>query len=161
LWPFVRFIPTLLARVLENEMASFEKRVSDDGASSYRVKIRLRGHEPVSATFQRLTDAKAWAGQIVTTRWILAEVADALSAPHNRSLASAFIEQVESSSQFRLLEQSDALFRHGLSLFNRRCDKDWSLTDCISFVVMERHGIREALTGDHHFEQAGFVALLN
>ena len=44
-------------------MASFEKRISDDGASSYRVKIRLRGHEPVSATFQRLTDAKTWASQ--------------------------------------------------------------------------------------------------
>ena len=44
-------------------MASFEKRISDDGSISYRVKIRLRGHEPVSATFQRLTDAKTWAGQ--------------------------------------------------------------------------------------------------
>jgi integrase len=47
-------------------MASFEKRVSDDGATSYRVKIRLRGHEPVSATFQRLTDAKTWAAQTET-----------------------------------------------------------------------------------------------
>ena len=44
-------------------MASFEKRISDDGATSYRVKIGLRGHEPVSATFQRLTDAKTWASQ--------------------------------------------------------------------------------------------------
>jgi len=34
------------------------------------------------------------------------------------------------------------------------------LTDCISFVVMEESGITEALTGDHHFEQAGFVTLL-
>ncbi len=41
-----------------------------------------------------------------------------------------------------------------------RPDKDWSLTDCISFVVMEEHGITDALTGDHHFEQAGFRALL-
>lgn len=39
-------------------------------------------------------------------------------------------------------------------------DKDWSLTDCISFVVMEQHGISEALTADHHFEQAGFTVLL-
>jgi predicted nucleic acid-binding protein len=48
----------------------------------------------------------------------------------------------------------------GLDLYRGRPDKAWSLTDCISFVVMERDGIREALTGDHHFEQAGFVALL-
>jgi predicted nucleic acid-binding protein len=39
-------------------------------------------------------------------------------------------------------------------------DKDWPLTDCISFEVMREHGISEALTGDHHFEQAGFKALL-
>jgi uncharacterized protein len=45
-------------------------------------------------------------------------------------------------------------------LYERRPDKSWSLTDCISFVVMQRDGISEALTGDHHFEQAGFVRLL-
>jgi hypothetical protein len=48
----------------------------------------------------------------------------------------------------------------GLQLFGDRPDKEWSLTDCISFVVMEKEGVREALTGDKHFEQAGFVALL-
>ena len=44
--------------------------------------------------------------------------------------------------------------------YRSRRDKEWSLTDCISFVVMEDEGLREALTGDRHFEQAGFVALL-
>jgi predicted nucleic acid-binding protein len=53
-----------------------------------------------------------------------------------------------------------ALFRRGIELYDNRLDKQWSLTDCISFVVMQQHGITEALTGDHHFEQAGFVALL-
>ena len=47
-------------------MASIEKRVADDGSTSYRVKVRLRGFEPVSATFQRLTDAKTWAAQTET-----------------------------------------------------------------------------------------------
>lgn len=42
-----------------------------------------------------------------------------------------------------------------------RCsDKDWSLTDCTSFVVMEAEGLKDALTGERHFEQAGFNALL-
>jgi uncharacterized protein len=47
-----------------------------------------------------------------------------------------------------------------MELFGDRPDKDWSLTDCISFIVMEERRITEALTGDHHFEQAGFRALL-
>lgn len=44
-------------------MATFEKRTSSEGKTSYRAKIRLRGFEPVSATFERLTDAKTWAAQ--------------------------------------------------------------------------------------------------
>jgi predicted nucleic acid-binding protein len=51
-------------------------------------------------------------------------------------------------------------FEQGLALFSRRMDKSWSLTDCISFQIMQARGIREALTGDHHFQQAGFAALL-
>jgi predicted nucleic acid-binding protein len=44
--------------------------------------------------------------------------------------------------------------------YAQRLDKEWSLTDCITFAVMAREGLTDALTGDHHFEQAGFVALL-
>jgi len=47
-----------------------------------------------------------------------------------------------------------------IRLFTARHDKDLSLTDCLSFIVMERKGIREALTADNHFEQAGFHAIL-
>jgi hypothetical protein len=47
-----------------------------------------------------------------------------------------------------------------LSLYLQRRDKDWSLTDCISFAAMQEEGLTEALTGDHHFEQAGFTVLL-
>jgi predicted nucleic acid-binding protein len=47
-----------------------------------------------------------------------------------------------------------------VDLYAERPDKGWSLTDCISFVVMRQQGITQALTGDHHFEQAGFTALL-
>lgn len=52
------------------------------------------------------------------------------------------------------------MFDKGLDLYARRPDKDWSLTDCISFATMKEHGIEEALTADRHFEQAGFKALL-
>lgn len=52
------------------------------------------------------------------------------------------------------------LVRRGLALYNERPDKEWQLTDCISFIVMSDEGLSDALTGDRHFEQAGFKALL-
>lgn len=55
---------------------------------------------------------------------------------------------------------SSILLERGLDLMRGRPDKDWSLTDCISFVVMSDAGLKEALTGDCHFEQAAFTALL-
>jgi hypothetical protein len=59
-----------------------------------------------------------------------------------------------------MIPATQELFDRGVALYESRPDKEWSLTDCISFVVMADHGITEALTGDRHFEQAGFVALL-
>jgi predicted nucleic acid-binding protein len=59
-----------------------------------------------------------------------------------------------------IVPPSQELFDRRVELFGRRLDQSWSLTDCISFVVMEQQRIRDALTGDRHFEQAGFRALL-
>ena len=97
---------------------------------------------------------------IVTTRWVLAEVADALCAPAWRGRAGAFIGFVLTAPGFLVIGRSDELFARGMDLYRSRSDKEWSLTDCISFVVMADEGLNEALTGDRHFEQAGFKALL-
>jgi len=59
-----------------------------------------------------------------------------------------------------IVPPSEGLFGEGVAFYSRYQDKDWSLTDCISFLVMRKFGAREALTGDRHFEQAGFRALL-
>ena len=54
----------------------------------------------------------------------------------------------------------DVRMDKALTLFEQRPDKEWSLCDCTSFVVMQELGITEALSTDHHFDQAGFTALL-
>lgn len=59
-----------------------------------------------------------------------------------------------------IIPPDSTLFDRGFDLYSQRPDKGWSLTDCISFVVMTERGLTDALTGDHHFEQAGFRALL-
>ncbi len=104
--------------------------------------------------------ARQLRGSILTTEWILAEFADALAESASRRLVPQLIRELEQDAKVKIVRTSTDLFRHGLALYEERPDKDWSLTDCISFVVMKDEDIREALTGDQHFEQAGFVALL-
>lgn len=99
-------------------------------------------------------------GRTVTTEWVLTEVADALSVPELRVVFLELLAQLRSQPGLAIVEASHELFDRGLDLYSRRPDKSWSLTDCISFEVMQDRGITEALTADRHFEQAGFVTLL-
>lgn len=97
---------------------------------------------------------------LLTTPWVLTEVADACVEPWRRREFLALMDILNSHENVVITEPSREGFDSGLELFAHRMDKSWSLTDCISFRAMEAFGISEALTGDHHFEQAGFVALL-
>ena len=107
---------------------------------------------------RRVADyAGSSADLIVTTRWVLAETANGLAASHHRAAVAEFLQSMENDPHVKLINESDALYRRDLELFAGRSDKEWSLTDCISFVVMKDEELREALTGDHHFAQAGFV----
>lgn len=100
---------------------------------------------------------RSFEGRLVTTEWVLAEVGDAFARPPNRQRFVRFFEQLPGMPDFSIAPVGLA---EGIHLFAERPDKDWSLTDCLSFVVMTNHKITAALTGNHHFEQAGFVALL-
>jgi predicted nucleic acid-binding protein len=104
--------------------------------------------------------AHKFRGRTVTTEWVLAEVADALSAPNQRLIFVELLSQLREDMGLTIAEASHDLFERGIALFSARPDKSWSLTDCISFVVMDDHKIEEALTADHHFEQAGYKPLL-
>ena len=109
---------------------------------------------------RRVADyAGSSADLMVTTRWVLAETANGLAASQHRAAVAEFLQSMENDSNVKLINESDALYRRGLELFAGRSDKEWSLTDCISFVVMKDEELREALTGDHHFTQAGFVPM--
>ena len=104
--------------------------------------------------------AKELRRPLVTTAWVLTEVADAMAAPPNRPLFLKLIAGLRALPSVEIVPASSELFDRGIELYARRPDKSWSLTDCLSFVVMTERGLTDALTGDHHFEQAGFRALL-
>jgi predicted nucleic acid-binding protein len=97
---------------------------------------------------------------VVTTAWVLTELADAMCRPRHRGLVSEFIRDLRNDSRVTIVELSTDLFDRGLELFESRADKNWSLTDCISFLVMQQRGLSESLSADHHFVQAGFTILL-
>lgn len=99
-------------------------------------------------------------GRLVTTAWVMTELANALHRPVDRPAFLNTLAALRADDGVILLPPDERLFDAGLDLYSRRPDKEWALTDCISFVVMREQNITEALTGDHHFEQAGFVALL-
>jgi len=103
--------------------------------------------------------AHAHRGGIVTTAWVLTEVADAFAASALRNRIADFVTSLQADPDTQIIA-ADRLFERGLKLYNARPDKTWTLTDCISFVVMADERLSDALTGDHHFEQAGFKALL-
>jgi len=97
---------------------------------------------------------------VVLTDFILLELANALSRRESRRKFVELLSYLRSNPVCRIVPVSKPLFEAGLLLYAQRQDKDWSLTDCISFVVMKRLRLTEALTADRHFEQAGFKVLL-
>jgi uncharacterized protein len=99
-------------------------------------------------------------GRLVTTDWVIVEVADALATATQRPTFLALWGEISDHAAIEIVAAERSLLLRGLDPYASRPDKSWSLTDCISFVVMTDRGLTEALTGDRHFEQAGFRALL-
>ena len=97
---------------------------------------------------------------IVTTEFILLELGNACARAADHADFLRDVAGMRSSSRVRIIPLDTRLLNRGMELMAARPDKDWSLTDCISFLVMQEEGIQDALTGDRHFEQAGFTVLL-
>ncbi|HEV7297805.1 MAG TPA: PIN domain-containing protein [Tepidisphaeraceae bacterium] len=127
-------------------------------ADAFYYFALLNPADPFHERAARLTDRIDV--EIVTTHYVLLEVADGLAQARNRIVFRRLMETLTVNRKARVIAADAELFEAATHLFFRRQDKDWSLTDCTSFLVMERLKITDALTADHHFEQAGFRALL-
>ncbi len=98
--------------------------------------------------------------RIITTEAILTEIGNALAKQQWRELAIDTLNDLRNDENIEVIPVSSDLFSKALKLYSSRMDKEWGLTDCISFVVMKDCKLMNALTTDHHFEQAGFKAIL-
>jgi uncharacterized protein len=95
-----------------------------------------------------------------TTEAVLTEVSNALARHPTRADAARLLDALRSNPNLEVLSVDSVLFDNAVSMYSGRMDKEWGLTDCISFVVMQKRGLTQALTVDHHFEQAGFQLIL-
>lgn len=102
----------------------------------------------------------AYRGSMVTSEYVLCELGALMSQGHLCQLFMELVKGLESAPRVEIIHGSHHVFEAGLALFVERPDKEWSLTDCISFALMQEMGITDALTCDRHFEQAGFRTML-
>src|SRR5437868_937265 len=103
---------------------------------------------------------KAEGARLITTRAVVLEIGNALAKQRHRQMAYALLAALAADPQVEIVPVSEQLYQQGFRLFRERPDKEWGLTDCISFIVMQEQGLTDALTADEDFQQAGFRALL-
>ncbi|WP_420124798.1 type II toxin-antitoxin system VapC family toxin [Longimicrobium sp.] len=97
--------------------------------------------------------------RLLTTSYVVDEVVTAFNSRGRHQRAVEIGTLLITSSWVQLLHVDEELFRAGWEYLVKHADKRYSLTDCISFVVMNQMGVQDALTFDAHFEQAGFRRL--
>jgi predicted nucleic acid-binding protein len=119
-----------------------------------------QAYHTLSANMYRA--ARQQGRKVITSNYIITELVALMTNPLRipRTVMIAFIDGLKSSPYVEIVYMDSTLDYKAWQLMKSRPDKEWSLVDCSSFVLMQQRGIIEALTTDHHFEQAGFVRLL-
>lgn len=98
--------------------------------------------------------------RIYVSDWVLVELGNYFASHPLRVECAALIRDLLEDDATVVVPVEERVLSAALDLYQARPDKHWSLTDCASFVIMESLKIRQSLTADHHFAQAGFEILL-
>ena len=100
-------------------------------------------------------------GELITTSFVLLELTALLTRMRfDRGRQIQFVSDLKADPSVTVIFVDESRDTKAWQLWSSRHDKQWTLVDCSSFVVMQEEGLTEAVTSDHHFEQAGFVRLL-
>lgn len=121
------------------------------------INTRDQWHARASQWRRTLAQARR---PLTTSQFVLVEIADGLSPIGFRGHVLRVLDALSTSNLVEIVDASSQLYAEALDLYRNRSDKEWGLTDCSSFVIMQQRGLHEALTSDQHFVQAGFRALL-
>ena len=125
--------------------------------SSFLLALELRNDQNHQAAARQWKTLSGNLPELVTTSYVFAEVVTYLNRRRHHEKAIQVGNNILLSPSVRFWHIDEQLFRKTWNYFQQHRDKDYSLTDCASFVVMDELGLRQALTFDQHFTQAGFV----
>lgn len=129
-----------------------------DTSGFYALLVRDDDRHDEAVDLMRSADEKR--RRFVTTDYVVDESATLLAARGLAGVIPRFFETVFASSALKLIWVDSERFERSQALFLRNLGRGWSFTDCVSFAVMKELRLREALTKDAHFVDAGFLALL-
>jgi predicted nucleic acid-binding protein len=115
------------------------------------------GHKAARAILEGAAKVKR---RFITTDYVLDETATLLLARGYNQLVAPMFEATLESSACAVEWSTPTLFNRTVAFLQRHLEHGWSFTDCMSFCVMKDRRLRDSLTKDVHFQQAGFVALL-
>ena len=106
-----------------------------------------------------ISDAITENDRIFTSQMIFVELLGHFAAfgEHFRVAAKELIDELSNQPSVTIAQQTPEQFANAVQKYNQHRDKQWSLTDCSSMLLMDQNQITTAITNDHHFEQAGFT----
>jgi uncharacterized protein len=128
--------------------------------TAYAIALSSSADEHHDLALKISEQIESGVARLITTRAVLLEIGNALSKQRFRTAAVALLDALEQDARVEIIDLSPSLYARSLQLFRERPDKEWSLKDCISLIVMGDLHLTQALTSDHHFEQAGYRILL-
>lgn len=128
--------------------------------TAYAIALASERDNHHTAAVRLAQGLQAQRVRLITTQAVLLEIGNALSKERYRLGAIRLLAALESDPNIEIVPLTHDLYARAFRLFRERLDKEWGLTDCVSFVVMRDRGLSQALTPDIHFRQAGFRALL-
>ena len=116
-------------------------------------------HEAAAGLMSEIAARETDVTSFLTTDYVLDEVVTLTRFAHSHRKAVELAEATSGSKFMRVVYSDEILFSEGMSIFKKYSDKEWSLTDCVSFAAMRKYGLRTAFTFDPHFKQFGFAII--
>ena len=124
--------------------------------TSYVIALEIVNEDNHQVVLQHWQTLAISQPSLVTSTYIFDEIVTFFNSRNLHYKAVEIGNRLIESPEIELIEIEQKLFNQGWLYFQKYADKSYSLTDCLSFIIMQENNITQALTLDHHFVQAGF-----